>query len=170
MSRKTTHRKPCDPSRSPVGRAIGRQAIAEAMAQMRKHLTRVSIKAYLTADGEAAPALLGDLALMLGIGAEIGMHRVPDAPETRKMHAALRTVLSMGCNGCRWVAAQAVVLHEAAQLAVTAFDACPALGITMFPGACQLAHDIRAGTAHMDAVAGPEIYAKQPACAMLTTG
>lgn len=156
--RKTTRRKPCDPSRSPVGRALARQAMADALVEMRSHLTRISIKAYLTADGEAAPVLLGDLALMLGIGAEIAMNRVPDAPETRKMHAALRSVLGMACNGHRWQASQATVLHEAAGLAVTAFEACPVLGLTMMPGASMLAHDIRMGTARMDCVAGSEVY------------
>ncbi len=142
---------------SPVGRAV---AIATAQAEMRKHLTRISIKAYLTADGEAVPALLGDLALVLGIGAEIGINRAPDAPETRRMHAALRTVLQMSCNGHRWQVAQAAVLHEATALAVTAFDACPAVGIAMFPGACELAREIREGAARMDCVAGVEVYAK----------
>lgn len=162
MRKTTAHsRKLSQAHRSPVGRALARQAITEALAEMKKHLTRVSIKAYMTADGEPAPALLGDLALMLGVGAEIGMAKVPDAPETRRMHAALRTVLHMGCNGQHWQAAQATVLHEAAALAVTAFEACPTLGITMFPGACQLAHEIRTGTARMNAVAGPEIYKKE---------
>ena len=144
--------------RNPVARALARQAVADALVEMKKHLTRVGIQAYLTDDGEQAPALLGDLALVLGVGAEIGMAKVPDAPETRRMHAAPRAVLHMGCNGQRWQLAQAAVLHEAATLAVTAFEACPALGITMFPGACQLAHEIRNGTARMDAVAGAEIY------------
>jgi hypothetical protein len=167
MTRKlSAHGRKLDTARSrPVGRALARKAIADAIAEMRKHLTRVSVKAYLTADSEPAPALLGDLALMLGVGAEIGMHRVPDAPETRKMHAALRTVLGMGCNGWRWRASQAKILHEAAEMAMTAFEACPALGITMFPGACELAHEIRLGTARMDAVVGAEVYAKQPVCA-----
>ena len=135
--------------------------MANALTEMHERLTRTSIKAYMTTDGEPAPVLLGELALMLGIGAEIGMNRVPDAPETRRMHAALRTVLQMGVNGGRWMAAQAPVLHEAASLAVTAFEAYPELGIRMFPGAAMLAHDIRMGTARMDAVAGSEIYAKQ---------
>lgn len=160
MTRKTTAygRKLSMARSSPVGRALGRQAIADAKAAMEKHLTRIGIKAYLTSEGEIVPALLGDLALVIGVGAEIGMNKVPDAAETRRMHAALRTVLHMGCNGHRWQAAQAAVLHEAAELAVVAFDACPALGIAVFPGACQLAHEIRAGTARMDAVAGSEIY------------
>ena len=162
MSRKlSAHgRKLNQAHQSPVGRAIAKQAMASALAEMHKHLTRISIKAYLTPDGEPAPVLLGDLALMLGIGAEIGMHRVPNAPETRKMHAALRTVLQMGVNGGRWMAAQAKVLHDAAALAMTAFEACPELGVTMFPGAAMLAHDIRMGTARMDAIAGAELYNK----------
>jgi hypothetical protein len=134
--------------------------MANALTEMHRHLTRISIKAYMTADGEPAPVLLGDLALMLGIGAEIGMNRVPDAPETRKMHAALRTVLQMGTQGGRWQAAQAPVLHEAAALAVTAFEAYPTLGITMMPGAAMLAHDIRMGTARINSVVGSEIYRK----------
>lgn len=156
--KKTARRKPCDASTSPVARAVARKRMSDALAEMRGHLTRIGIKAYMTTDGEPAPVLLGDLALMLGIGAEIAMNRVPDAIETRRMHAALRSVLQMGCNGHRWQASQAKVLHEAAALAVTAFEACPQLGVTMFPGAAMLAQDIRMGTARMDCVAGSEVY------------
>jgi hypothetical protein len=132
--------------------------IADVLAELRQNLTRISVKAYLTPDGERADVLLGDLALILGVGAEIGMHRDKHAPGTRRMHAALRTVLHLSCNGRRWDVGQAKVLHEAAVLAVEAFEADLVLGVTVMPGACQLAEEVRAGTACMDAVAGPEVY------------
>lgn len=143
---------------NPVGRAVAKKQMADAMAEIHRLLTHIGIKVYLTDDGKAAPALLGELALMLGVGAEIGINRDKDASETRRMHAALRTVVAMGIDTHRWQAAQARVLHEAATLAVAAFEAHPALGVAMMPGACQLAEEVRLGTVHMDAVAGPEVY------------
>jgi hypothetical protein len=140
--------------------------IADVLAELHQNLTRISVKAYLTPDGERADVLLGDLALILGVGAEIGMHRDKGAPGTRRMHAALRTVLHMSCNGRRWDAGQAKVLHEAAVLAVEAFEADLVLGVAVMPGACQLAEEVRAGTARMDAVVGPEVYNAQPVCVM----
>jgi hypothetical protein len=131
------------------------------MHDMRGQLTRIAVNVYLTEEAELAPVLLCELAFLLGIGAEIGINRAPQAAETRRMHAALRTVLQMSVNGRRWQASQAKVLHEASVLAVAAFEACPALGISMMPGACELAEDVRRGTARMDSVAGPEIYKNQ---------
>jgi hypothetical protein len=137
--------------------------IADVLAELRQNLTRISVKAYLTPDGERADVLLGDLALILGVGAEIGMHRDKSAPATRRMHAALRTVLHLSCNGRRWEASQAKVLHEAAVLAVEAFEADMPTGVAVMPGAIQLAEEIRNGTARMDCVVGAEVYQKQAA-------
>lgn len=161
MSRKTTPRKRRTVHDNPVARAVAKKAMADALTEMHRHLTRISVKAYLTEDGEVAPALLGDLALMLGIGAEIGLNREPHTPETRRMHAALRTVLHMSTNGRRWQAAQARVLHEAAALAAQAFETHPAVGVARLPSASELAEAVRLGTARMNAVAGPEIYNAQ---------
>lgn len=133
---------------------------------LRENLTRISVKAYLTEHGEFCPVLLGDLALILGVGAEVGMHRDKDAPNTRRMHASLRTVLHLSCSGRHWDSRQAKTLHEAAALAVEAFEADMPAGVAVMPGAIQLAEEIREGTARMDAVAGAEVYAKQPACAL----
>lgn len=140
--------------------------IADVLAELHQNLTRISVKAYLTPDGERADVLLGDLALILGVGAEIGMHRDKQAPKTRRMHAALRTVLHLSCNGRRWDVGQAKVLHEAAVLAVEAFEADMPTGVAVMPGAIELAQEIRNGTARMDCVVGAEVYQKQAACAL----
>lgn len=161
----TKTRKPLCKHANPVARAVAKakaekeaKRASEAKTQMREHLTKISIEAYMTIDGERADVLMSDLALMLGIGAEIGFHLDKHAPNTRKMHAALRTVVAMSANGRRWQTSQTVVLHEAAMLAATAFEENIVLGITMLPGAAELAEEVKNGTANLNGVAGPEIY------------
>jgi len=161
MSRKAVTRKKPIAQQSLVGRAVARSAAATSLREIRKNLTRVSVTAYLTEDGEPAPTLLGHLAVMIGVGAEIGLSQAPDAIETRRMHAALRTVTQMGIDGGRWNASQAKVLHEAAELSVKAFEDYPAVGVLMLPAACKLAEEVRRGTVKIDAVAGAEIYQKE---------
>lgn len=151
---------------SPVGKAATQLHIAECIAQTDKFMLRISTRAYLTQDGERDIELLATLAVLLGLGAEIGISTAEDAPETRRMHAALRTVLQMSVDGGGWKASQAKVLHEAAGLAATAFRAHSEIGLRRFEGASELGQKIRMGTARMSDVVGPEVY-KKTAGAML---
>ena len=147
-------------------RQAGEKATADFFGNMRDYLVSVSTKSYLTADGEFSPVLLGDLAALLAVGAEVAAVKLPGTPEAKRIHAALRSVLGMSVNGRRWQLAQAKVLHEAAEMSCLLFMKWPSIGLLVAPSVFGLAQEIRLGTAQMDAVAGPEIYNKTPACAM----
>jgi hypothetical protein len=147
------------------GRKLKRQetgkAMADFLANMRGYLVSVSTKAYLTAEGEFAPVLLGDLAALLAVGAEISATKLPGTTEAKSIHAALRTTVAMSIDARRWRLTQAKVMHEAAEMSSLLFMKWPALGIAVSAGVFELAQEVRNGTARMDAVAGAEVYAKQ---------
>jgi hypothetical protein len=143
---------------SPVGRAVIAKEEIDSVTALMTYMTSVSVRIYLTADGERDTKLLANLALVLGVGAEVALALVPHHPETKRLHAALRTVLQFSVDGGRWQNSQAKVLHEAAQLATEVFLAQPVFGTRVFPGAFELAEKVRNGTARMSDVVGPEIY------------
>jgi len=148
-------------AQSPLTKAVTAQQIAQCIAMTDDHLLRISTRAYLADDGERDVEMLAVLAVLLGIGAEIGINVDEDAPQTRRMHAALRTVLQMSVDGGRWRASQAKVLHEAAALATAAFKAHPLIGFAHFRGAQELGDKILLGTARMSHVVGAEVYKKE---------
>ena len=121
-------------------------------------MTCVNVRIYLTADGERDTKLLSHLALVLGVGAEVAMALMPRHPETKRLHAALRTVMQFSVDDGRWQSSQAKILHEAAKLATEIFLERPILSTHVFPGAFELAEKVRNGTARMSDVAGAEIY------------
>ncbi|MDB5868761.1 MAG: hypothetical protein JWP96_1093, partial [Polaromonas sp.] len=152
---------------TPHGRKLKREEAAKHLAdfilEMKSHLSSVSIHVYIKADGEFAPDLLGDLAALIGVGAEICAVKLPGSAEAKRLHAALRTVLAMSISGRRWQFNQAKPMHEVAEMATLLYMKWPALGLSVSLGALELAQEVRAGTSRMDAVAGAELYnAVQP--------
>lgn len=152
-------------AKSQTAKALDAQKIAQCLAMTDAFLLRISTQAYLASDGVQDLELLSKLAVLLGIGAEIGIVTAEDAPQTRRMHAALRTVLQMSVDGGCWRSSQAKVLHEAAALAAAAFKAHPLIGLARYRGAQELGDKIMLGTARMGDVVGVEVYQKQPEAA-----
>lgn len=148
-------------SNSHVGRAVYRRQLDDALRVMKGYLTDINIQAYLTEDGAMATELLCSLARIIGVGAEIGMCTDKHSHNTRRMHAALRTIAGMSIDGNRWKSAQARGLHEAAVLGLETLEKYPVIGVAMLPGAIEFSENIKAGTVRMDAIAGPEIYQEQ---------
>ena len=143
---------------SPVGRAVIAKEEVDCVTELMTCMTNVSTRIYFTLDGERDTKLLANLALVLGVGTEVALALVPHHPETKRLHAALRTVLQFSVDGGRWQSSQAKVLHEAAQLATEVFLKRPVFGTRAFPGAFELAEKVRNGAARMSDVAGAEIY------------
>ncbi|MEC5213285.1 hypothetical protein RCH06_001831 [Polaromonas sp. CG_9.5] len=143
---------------SPVGRAVMAKEEVDSVTELMTLMTADSVRIYLTEDGERDTKLLANLTLVLGVGAEVALAFAPHNPESRRLHAALRTVVQCSVNGGRWNSSQAKILHEAAQLATEVFLAQPVFGASIFPGAFELAEKVRNGTARMSDVAGAEIY------------
>lgn len=137
---------------NPVAGAVARQHMA---AQMRN----LGIAIYLTPDGECNPDMLARLAWLIGLGAEVSVKLDHQSRETKRLHAALRTVLQMAVDGARWDAGQAGVIERAANQAQEISLANAALALKLAPAADVLASRIRQGTATMDDVAGAELYA-----------
>ena len=160
MTRKHCPRRPM-PAASPVGRAVARAKTSRDLADFDAYMRKISLKVYLTDDGEHSPHLLASLAFALGVGAGVAVSLAPDEPETRRIHAALRTVVQLSVNGGHWKANQAKILHEAAELAKTVFITWPHAGAEMFDAAAYLSNRVLTGTARMSDVAGSEIYVKQ---------
>ena len=143
---------------SPVGRAVIAKEELDSVAALMTSVTGISTRVYFTQDGECDRLLLSHLALVLGVGAEVALALAKHHPESKRLHAAVRTVVQMSVDGGRWNSTQAKILHEAAQLATEAFLAQPPLGARAFPGVFELAEKVKNGTARMSDVAGPEIY------------
>ncbi|MDH6185321.1 hypothetical protein [Polaromonas sp. CG_23.6] len=143
---------------SPVGRAVIAKEEVDCVAALMTRMTSVSTRIYFTQDGERDTRLLSHLALVLGVGAETALALALHHPDSKRLHAALRTVVQFSVDGGRWRSSQAKILHEAAQLATEVFLAQPVFGTRAFPGAFELADKVRNGTARMTDVAGPEIY------------
>ena len=160
MTRKTCNRRPM-PQASPVGRAVARAQAGKSLAEFDAYMRKISLKVYLADDGEHNPHLLASLAFALGVGAGVAVHLAPDEPETRRIHAALRTVVQMSVNGGHWNASQAKILHEAAELAKVAFTTYPHAGAEIFEAASYLSNRVLTGTARMSDVAGAELYQKR---------
>ncbi|ABM37585.1 hypothetical protein [Polaromonas naphthalenivorans] len=150
---------------SPVGRAVIAREEIDSVTELMTYMTSVSTRIYFTLDGERDPKLLANLALVLGVGAEVALALVPHHPEAKRLHAALRTVLQFSVDGGRWQSSQAKILHEAAQLATEVFLERSTLGTLFFPGAFELAEKVRNGTARMSDVAGAEVYNQKAATA-----
>lgn len=143
---------------SPVGRAVIAKKELDSVTELMTYMTSVNTRIYFTQDGEHDTKLLANLALVLGVGAEVALAFALHHPESKRLHAALRTVVQFSVDGGRWRSTQAKILHEAAKLATEVFLAQPVFGTRAFPGAFELAEKVRNGTARMSDVAGPEIY------------
>lgn len=143
---------------SPVGRAVIAKEELDSVTELMTYMTSVNTRIYFTQDGERDTKLLANLALVLGVGAEVALAFALHHPESKRLHAALRTVVQFSVDGGRWNSSQAKILHEAAQLATNVFLTQPAFGARAFSGAFDLAEKVRNGTARMSDVAGPEIY------------
>jgi hypothetical protein len=143
---------------SPVGKTVQKKEQIDSVAELMSMMTAIGCRIYLTQDGEIDRLLLSHLAVVLGVGAEVSHALAPKNSESKRLLAALRTVVQFSADGGRWRSSQAVILHTAAELAGKVFLTQPALGAGFFPGAFELADKIRNGTARMSDVAGPEIY------------
>lgn len=143
---------------SPVGRAVIAKEEVDSVTALMTCMTSVSTRVYFTQEGEQDTRLLSHLALVLGVGAEVALALAKHHPESKRLHAALRTVVQMSVDGGRWNSSQAKILHEAAQLATEVFLTQPAHGARTFPSVFELAKKVRHGTARMSDVAGAEIY------------
>jgi len=143
---------------SPVGRAIIQKEEVDSVAELMTTMTSLNVLVYMTQNGERDTKLLANLVLVLAVGTEVALALVPNHPQTKRLHAALRTVVAMSVDSGRWQSSQAKLLHETAQLASEVFLERPTLGARAFPGAFELAEKVRAGTARMSDVAGAEIY------------
>jgi hypothetical protein len=143
---------------SPVGRAVIAKEEVDCVTELMTCMTSISTRVYFTQEGEQDTRLLTHLTLVLGVGAEVALAMAKHHPESKRLHAALRTVVQMSVDGGRWNSSQAKILHEAAQLATEVFLTQPAHGARTFPGVFELAEKVRHGTARISDVAGPEIY------------
>lgn len=142
----------CMAQTGPVGLAVSRE-------QMRRHMIDFAIELYVTDDGAEASQLLGHLAWVLAVGAEIAAHTDHGSSTAKSVHAALRTVVAMSAAGNRWQAAQARVLHQAVTDAQALMTAHPVQPQDLRDSAEWLAARVQAGIATLADVAGPEIYA-----------
>lgn len=134
-------------------------AIAIAKARMRSQMVTFGIEMFMTDDGAPALELLAHLGWMFALGAEIAAQVMPGTTKAKRLHAALRTVLQMSATGGRWQASQAGVLQIASEEALALMQEHPDTGAALMDDADHIAGRIRAGTASLSDVAGPEIYA-----------
>ncbi len=122
-------------------------------------LADIAIKAHLTADGQVDRDLIANLAFIIGLGAEVSVRLDNDLDRTKRLHAALRTLLAMSVDGGRWQAAQTSRLYglakEGQALAIDHVN----LGMQAHPAASALSARIAEGVATMADVAGAEVYA-----------
>lgn len=151
-----------NPHASPVGRAIARAETARRLAELHRHIVSFNVSIYLADDGAPAAELLANLAWILAIGTQVSLQNATDQSDTRRIHAALRTVVQMSVDGGRWQAGQARVLHEAAELAKVVVLAHNDQALAAIENAAWLAGRIQRGQARLTDVAGSEIYNAMP--------
>lgn len=137
---------------NPIARAVAKRRMGSLLAD-------IAIKAHLTADGQVDRDLIANLAFIIGLGAEVSVRLDNDLDRTKRLHAALRTLLAMSVDGGRWQAAQTSRLYglakEGQALAIDHVN----LGMQAHPAASALSARIAEGVATMADVAGAEVYA-----------
>lgn len=136
---------------SPVGVAVSRE-------EMRRHMIDFGVSVFMRDDGEPAGDLWPHLAWLLAMGSEIAAQQDVGSALTRRLHAALRTVVQLSATGGQWQASQAGVLHAAAVDAQALVSANPIQPTQRRDDAEWLASRVQAGMATLADVAGPEIY------------
>lgn len=136
---------------NPVARAVAKKTMGDQLRDL-------AIKAHMTQDGEIDQDLLGQFAFVIGVGAQVSLTLGGDIPRTKRMHAALRSLVAASVDGGKWPGAQSAHLYdvakEACKLAIDRVD----LGLDAYSDACFISDRIRSGTATMNDVRGAEIY------------
>ena len=137
---------------NPIARAVAKRRMGSLLAD-------IAIKAHLTADDQVDRDLIANLAFVIGLGAEVSVRLDNDLDRTKRLHAALRTLLAMSVDGGRWQAAQTSRLYglakEGQALAIDHVN----LGMQAHPAASALSARIAEGVATMADVAWAEVYA-----------
>lgn len=151
------------PSPKPAGLAFGHPAArALARSELASMMRTLRIELYQLQAGNDARKALGQLTLMLSLGAEVAAHTQPHSSDARRLHSMLRTVIGLAVDGCRWEPQHAAVLDDAAQLAHHLVRCHEVLAGQRLPGAMALRAAVEDGTIRLDDVAGAEIYNTTP--------
>ncbi len=137
---------------NPIARAVAKRRMGSLLAD-------IAIKAHLTADGQVDRDLIANLAFIIGLGAEVSVRLDNDLDRTKRLHAALRTLLAMSVDGGRWQAAQTSRLYGLAKEGQALAIDHVILGMQAHPAASALSARIAEGVATMADVAGAEVYA-----------
>lgn len=141
-------------------RASNPVQVAMAKESMKSTLRSISLRAYMTQDGECDLDLISQLAMVIAVGAEVSIKLDADLIRTKRLHSALRTLIAMAVNGGAWQASQAPLMHQVAEESHALSMANVAIALGVYPGALYLCDRIASGKAEMADVAGAEIYAE----------
>ena len=143
-----------------VARAVAAQRARVGRTILLEELRRLQIHAHARADGLDATAYLAESAWLLGMGAEVALAMAgPQAPITRRLHGALRTLAGMCHAGYLWRAEFGPPLDAALQAAHDILVEHAASALQFRAGADYVAHRIRSHTLTPGDIAGAEIYA-----------
>ena len=126
--------------------------IAAAMARkaMASDLLEVGLGCHLADHGSEQPEMLGTLAYLIGMGAEVAGTIPVDGRNRPALHQALQAVVDMACDGRRWDASWAAQLHLAADISIDLFCSYKNLASRCEPSARQLSEEVKAGTVRRD--------------------
>ena len=146
-ARRKQHRRTglAAPLCNPVGKAV-------AMHALRGDILNMGIKCLAVEHGSAQRELLGQLAFMIGMGAEVAAKVQVLGENRRGLHQSLAQVLRMALDGCAWDASWAAQLQLALEVSAELMVDNHRLAMAVLPGAMALGEDVRVGRVRADAI------------------
>lgn len=131
--------------------------IAVVTEMMRDMVRTLAMRSHMLEDGDDVRDLLTEYTFVLGLGAQTSLVLNDDLARTKRLHAALRTVLGMAVKGV-WIPAQSVRIYEMAKEGIDLAVRHNHIAIDHFQDARWLAARVMTGLLMMDDVTGAEIY------------
>ncbi len=131
--------------------------MAVIKALMQDMVRTLAMRSHMLEDGEDVRDLLTEYTFVLGLGAQTSLVLNDDLARTKRLHAALRTVLGMAVDGV-WIPAQSVRIYELAKEGIDLAVRHNHIAVDHFQDARWLAARVMTGLVTMDDVSGVEIY------------
>ncbi|MNV59439.1 hypothetical protein D3C71_1518630 [compost metagenome] len=123
-----------------------------AMKNLNVDLLELGLHCMFADHGSEQAELLGSLAYLIGMGAEVA-RVIPVAGKNRPgLHQALIAVVGMAVDGHRWDKDWAAQLGTAVAISIDLFCSYRQLGRHFEPGARKLSQEVFAGTVRADAI------------------
>lgn len=140
-----------------VANAVVKAKMDSLESKMDSGLTKIGIENLMADHGADDPEMLAHLAWVIGVGAEVAAAEEPGSVLARRLHGALRSIITMSVNRA-WDASQAAIMTEMAEESKRLLVTHPKRAASIAAGADHLAALILNRRATLRDVAGAEFY------------